>query len=1061
MPLPKVLFLGANGRDTTRLRLSTEVRNIRQELEAAEALEAVQVMAELAVRPTDLQRLLLLHKPDVIHFSGHGADPSGKTIAARTDFSASTSREFVSSESASSVIPNEFGGGLLLEDDVGAAVAVRPEVMTALLAIVDRDVPLQCVVLNACFTAEQADAIAEYVDCVIGTARAIDDDAAIAFATAFYRAIAHGKSIGAAFELGRNEIGLRGLSGQHVPRIFHTPDVNPHHVFIRNTAGFKPCPTGPPPPPPEARRLVPHWAHVLEPARHFQGRESLREALGAWLAMEGDATRIVAIRAIGGTGKTALVERVLRDWLGAMAKPGKNLPGGVLVWSFYENNRVDDFLSAACRYFVGEAGEIGGRSARLSAALDDGRPHLLVLDGLETVQADEGVGRAKGEIIDAPFRALIRQIAAKQVGQTRLLVTSRFLLCDVASWEGESVRTIDLQDLDPGSARDVLRAWGVRGTDDVLDALAQRVGWHALSVRVMGAFLKHYAEGDAGEGLGLDLDVMAKEASDADKKAVKLDKLLSHLSEKMTIDEREVMTQISLFHCGIGTEMLETLVNAGVNGATTLAGANQQRLHLLLRRLITRGLAFGYGEGQQRVYTAHPFVRDHFKKLGDDNATNAHELLRRRLAPSLELRPGKPPSDKETLDRLEVLIQHMRIAGELEGAFELYWHGMGGYKHLGPRLGEYRRARRIVEGFSPDGSPERCALGLPVQRRTLLLNDWGVLARNVGDLDIAGACMDAALILVRREMDPTSISVALHNVARLDFLRGRLASMVRNAGEALSLGKTAKDSIEMSDSHGLVGFAAFLTGRLAQARQNFADATNVAGEPLRAAIGLWETNLHFHTGNRKAALEMSLANLAYCEQRRYKGVTALLYAFVGHLVLPDSLSEARRYLSSASQLSASTDHVEGIIHAKDLAAAIHLHEKHPDLAYTEASEGLLLAETHKYGIDAIDLLLTAARSSLARKAPAEALRHAQLALDRSIDPECGYVWGEADALHLLGLAHRDLDEREKATERFQKAAEIRCRIGHPEADDSRAQAGDIPMIEFVKERLRGVRARYG
>jgi hypothetical protein len=48
--------------------------------------------------------------------------------------------------------------------------------------------------------------------------------------------------------------------------------------------------------------------------------------------------------------------------------------------------------------------------------------------------------------------------------------------------------------------------------------------------------------------------------------------------------------------------------------------------------------------------------------------------------------------------------------------------------------------------------------------------------------------------------------------------------------------------------------------------------------------------------------------------------------------------------------------------------------------------------------------------------------------------------GRADALHLLGLAHRDKGERDKARERFEQAAEIRARIEHPEAEDSRAQA---------------------
>ncbi len=47
---------------------------------------------------------------------------------------------------------------------------------------------------RACCTEEQAEAIAEYVDCVLGMARQIDDTA-IAFATVFYRAIAAAKNV--------------------------------------------------------------------------------------------------------------------------------------------------------------------------------------------------------------------------------------------------------------------------------------------------------------------------------------------------------------------------------------------------------------------------------------------------------------------------------------------------------------------------------------------------------------------------------------------------------------------------------------------------------------------------------------------------------------------------------------------------------------------------------------------------------------------------------------------------------------------------------------------------
>ena len=52
---------------------------------------------------------------------------------------------------------------------------------------------IRCVVLNACYSEAQAQAIAEAIDCVVGMTSAVGDDAAIEFATAFYRALGYGE----------------------------------------------------------------------------------------------------------------------------------------------------------------------------------------------------------------------------------------------------------------------------------------------------------------------------------------------------------------------------------------------------------------------------------------------------------------------------------------------------------------------------------------------------------------------------------------------------------------------------------------------------------------------------------------------------------------------------------------------------------------------------------------------------------------------------------------------------------------------------------------------------
>src|SRR5439155_515310 len=83
------------------------------------------------------------------------------------------------------------------------------------------------------------------------------------------------------------------------------------------------------------------------------------------------------------------VERVL-------AGLGEQVPAGLLVWSFYEDPRTEEFLRVACDYLAGAADvPAGGRLERLQQALASDLSHLLVLDGLERVQAEGHDGRAR------------------------------------------------------------------------------------------------------------------------------------------------------------------------------------------------------------------------------------------------------------------------------------------------------------------------------------------------------------------------------------------------------------------------------------------------------------------------------------------------------------------------------------------------------------------------------------------------------------------------------------------------------------------------------------------
>ena len=196
------LFLAADPFTQTRLALDEEVRAITATLRTTDDRD-IRLISAWAVRPDDLQQLLLEHQPDIVHFSGHGTGDSA----------------------------------LVLEDqDVPAPVS--PAVMTNLFrAFANRT---RIVVLNACHSAAHAQALSDVIDCTIGMNQPIRDDAAIKFSVAFYRALGFGKPIRTAFDLGRNAIELAGLTGADIPALFHRPEIDPGSLRIAGNHASEP-----------------------------------------------------------------------------------------------------------------------------------------------------------------------------------------------------------------------------------------------------------------------------------------------------------------------------------------------------------------------------------------------------------------------------------------------------------------------------------------------------------------------------------------------------------------------------------------------------------------------------------------------------------------------------------------------------------------------------------------------------------------------------------------------------------------------------------------------------
>jgi CHAT domain-containing protein len=176
-----ILILAANPKSTPALRLDEEVREIDSGLRRANQRDRFHLEQRWAVRSRDVQNALLDLKPQVVHFSGHGE--------------------------------NEIG--LILEDETGQSAAVSTEALAGLFELfADR---VECVVLNACYSEVQAEAIANHIPYVIGMNKAIGDRAAIEFAIGFYDALGAGESIEFAYKLGLTAIRMAGIPEHLTP----------------------------------------------------------------------------------------------------------------------------------------------------------------------------------------------------------------------------------------------------------------------------------------------------------------------------------------------------------------------------------------------------------------------------------------------------------------------------------------------------------------------------------------------------------------------------------------------------------------------------------------------------------------------------------------------------------------------------------------------------------------------------------------------------------------------------------------------------------------------------
>ena len=190
----KVLFVAANPLNTGRLALDEEFRSLAAVMLPSPHTAGMSLIPLLAARAEDFAAAIHNHRPDIVHFSGHGSD-DGYLV-----FAADDGRQMVSVSAIADVLET------------------APKRVTL-------------VFLNACFLAAHVTHLRSVVPCVIAMQQAVPDDIARQFSRGFYGSLNDGASVAQSFRHAESLLRIHELSS-NAPSLHCATDVDPASVVL-------------------------------------------------------------------------------------------------------------------------------------------------------------------------------------------------------------------------------------------------------------------------------------------------------------------------------------------------------------------------------------------------------------------------------------------------------------------------------------------------------------------------------------------------------------------------------------------------------------------------------------------------------------------------------------------------------------------------------------------------------------------------------------------------------------------------------------------------------------
>lgn len=593
--------------------------------------------------------------------------------------------------------------------------------------------------------------------------------------------------------------------------------------------------------------IAPIYADISRIAKYAPaeliGREEETEFLrGAWEnATRGESKRprIITFVALGGEGKTSLVAK----WAADLAY--KNWPGceRAFAWSFYsqgtkETTSSDLFLKEALTFFGDDsmAGSPQGayEKGRRLAQLVGERRALLILDGIEPLQYSPS-SPTHGELKDQGVSALLRGLATNNQGLC--IVTTWYPIADLrVHWEHNAPQC-ELKRLATEDGAKLLAKLGVKGNKSEFEALVDDVKGHALTLNLLGTYLRDAHAGDIRRR-----DLVHLEEADAEMGGHAFRTMDAYVRWFQSDGKRgkralAVLRMMGLFDRPASSDCFNALLQLrSIQGLTEgLFGVNEANRNTVLSRLDAAKLLIVIRDsiGTLIALDTHPLLREYFSRLLRTQHFEAWRIAHRRIYEHIlsTTKEGDSPS-LEKLQPLYQAITHGCHAGLQREA----WHKVyvarilrGQRFHSTFKLGAFGTDLGAVACFF-ESLWNRPTSALAEKDQVFALSFAAFRLRALGRLTEALEPMRIGLLGIVRLKDWLNAAVFSNNLCELEILIGELTEAVGDAERAVSYVDQSSILQLRSGFRSSLADALHQVGQAAEAEAHFRHAEKLQAE---------------------------------------------------------------------------------------------------------------------------------------------------------------------------------------------------------------------------------------